>query len=376
MVESSYVEPILVRGDMLAGLSSGAYQQGNPGDPNFGIVLPGAEALGGAEDLYRLVWYQNTDTVSSDFHNGQFWRLEAYDPAADGDSNPREGDGGWTVVPGFETLVPKHDIVSGLGAGDDYIVFDSSSGTPLLYNINGGLPTTPTTLAYLGSQEQGDLAAGDNDGQLDFADAYAAVVCFAAGTRIATPVGERPVQSLRPGDLVLTIDAGPMPIRWIHDQPVAAAALAARPGLRPVRIGRDALGPGRPARTLFVSPQHRLLLPTISAGAGTLIAAIHLTALPGIRQVVPRRGVKYHHLLLDRHAILLANGMPAESMLPGHHALQSLGPRDREAVLAMLPELAAPLPGLALRPARPIVRGAAAREIVRQAARVALAAMS
>ena len=40
-------------------------------------------------------------------------------------------------------------------------------------------------------------------------------VCFARGTRIATLDGERPVEDLREGDLVLTADGRAVPVMWM-----------------------------------------------------------------------------------------------------------------------------------------------------------------
>lgn len=40
------------------------------------------------------------------------------------------------------------------------------------------------------------------------------VPCFACGTLIATPDGERPVETLAIGDLVTTMN-GTAPVRWI-----------------------------------------------------------------------------------------------------------------------------------------------------------------
>lgn len=45
--------------------------------------------------------------------------------------------------------------------------------------------------------------------------------CFAAGTLIATPGGDRPVEGLLPGDSVTTLDHGPQPLRWIGARRVA-----------------------------------------------------------------------------------------------------------------------------------------------------------
>lgn len=48
----------------------------------------------------------------------------------------------------------------------------------------------------------------------DLDDTYAPV-CFGSGTLIKTQDGVRPVEMLRIGDMVLTVDNGLQPIRWI-----------------------------------------------------------------------------------------------------------------------------------------------------------------
>ena len=255
MTDTLYSAPILLRGDMIASLSSSPTNVGNPGDPWFGIKMPDAKALGTPDDLFRLVWYGNTSTQGSafEFQNGQFWRLERYDPAQDPAGDPASGDEGWSIVPGYGLeLNPRNDLVNQLGAGDEYLVFSSPSGF-LLYDINGGLPAVRTHLVYQAEDENGDLARGDNDGNLDFYDAIAAV-CFCHDTRIATPEGPRPVQDLRPGDLVLTRDRGAQPLRWTGRRLLGDTALSAAPHLRPVRIAAGVLAPGIPCQGLCVSP--------------------------------------------------------------------------------------------------------------------------
>ena len=73
------------------------------------------------------------------------------------------------------------------------------------------------------------------------------IVCFAAGTLIRTPQGERRVEDLAVGDLVCTADNGPQPLRWRGQRHLDAAELAARPRLRPIRI-RARARLGRTAR--------------------------------------------------------------------------------------------------------------------------------
>ncbi|MEO1000489.1 MAG: Hint domain-containing protein, partial [Pseudomonadota bacterium] len=90
---------------------------------------------------------------------------------------------------------------------------------------------------------------------------YSALVnCFAAGTLIETPAGPRAVETLAVGDLVRTADGRDVALRWTGTQHLGPEELARQPALRPVRIAAGAFGPGRPARDLVVSPQHRIVV--------------------------------------------------------------------------------------------------------------------
>lgn len=364
---TTYSEPILLRGDMIASVSW-VGQQGNPSDDNFSMVLNGTQALGESSDLYRLVWFQNVNNGATSFGNGQFWRLESYNPDADPDGDPNTGDEGWTMVPGMNYLTPKHDLVAGLGAGDDYVVFSGGGGF-LIYDMNGGISTDSTTLTYAGSTEQGDWAVGNNNGEFDFSDSYAAAVCFGSGTLIDTPTGPRAVETLSPGDLVTTRDHGASEVLWRSVRTLSGEELAQHPNLRPVRIKAGALGPNRPNRDLIVSPQHRVLVASHIArrmvgSEEVLVPAIRLTGLPGITQVRAERGVTYHHFLCSQHEVVFAEGLPAESFYPGPQALKTISPVAREELFTLFPELTQRLPGQKLRSAHPIMAGRSARTLL------------
>lgn len=187
---------------------------------------------------------------------------------------------------------------------------------------------------------------------------YSDIACFAAGTRIATPCGTRRVEDIRPGDLVLTADHGAQPVRWAGKTALEGAALRQRPEHRPIRIAKGALGQGLPARDLFVSPQHRMLLAgwkvELFFGEPELLApASHLLGWPGISVVADCAAVTYHHLAFDRHEVIFAEGAAAESFLFGERMRDALEVRLRESLLAALPELDARSP----EPARPLARG-------------------
>lgn len=162
---------------------------------------------------------------------------------------------------------------------------------------------------------------GDDDGPL----------CFAAGTLILTSTGPVAVERLRAGDLVVTRDQGVQPVLWTGKRSIAPADLDLSPNQRPIRIAKDALGPGQPARDLVVSPQHRILLrsPIVQRMFGEaeiLVPARLLAGLPGISVQRDGQGVIYWHLLCRAHQVVAAEGAWTESLLPGPVALRAFGP--------------------------------------------------
>jgi hypothetical protein len=132
--------------------------------------------------------------------------------------------------------------------------------------------------------------------------------CFAAGTMIRTASGEVAVEALAVGDAVVTQAGAGEPIRWIGHRTVDCLRHAQPEAVLPVRIAPDAFGPGLPARSLFLSPDHAIL------AEGVLIPVKHLINGTCIRQVAAGR-VTYFHIELAEHAIILAEGLPAESYL-------------------------------------------------------------
>jgi hypothetical protein len=90
-----------------------------------------------------------------------------------------------------------------------------------------------------------------------------------AGTLIRTPMGDIPVEDLRPGDLICTADHGPQPLH--HTTPAQIEALGDQ---APVCIRAGTLGGHG---TLFVAPQHRIMirdaLATLLFGATEVMVA-------------------------------------------------------------------------------------------------------
>lgn len=133
-------------------------------------------------------------------------------------------------------------------------------------------------------------------------------VCFAAGTRIATPAGEMPVETLQIGDLVLTEEHGAQPVTWVGRQTVVRRFAGAR--ARPVRIAAHALGDGAPHTDLVLTTDHALVVDGLLIDAGALVNGTTVTLEPLAQ--VPAKAT-YYHVETERHATLRANGAPAET---------------------------------------------------------------
>ena len=100
-----------------------------------------------------------------------------------------------------------------------------------------------------------------------------------------------------------------MPVKWVGHRRLNLTAHP-RPDLAaPVRIRRGAFGQDLPHRDLVLSPDHCVFVD------GRLIPAKLLINDMTIVQERDTRAVTYYHVELDRHAVLLAEGLPAESYL-------------------------------------------------------------
>jgi hypothetical protein len=135
------------------------------------------------------------------------------------------------------------------------------------------------------------------------------IVCFLAGTAISTPCGARSIEDLKIGDLVSTADGGTAPVRWVGRRTVSAVFTDPLSGF-PIHLSPGSLGEGVPARDLFVSPDHALLVGGVLVHAGALVNGATI-----IRAAAPGERFTYYHVELDSHALILAEGVPAETFV-------------------------------------------------------------
>ena len=241
-------------------------------------------------------------------------------------------------------LVANDDEVEVLGhsaSGVDVLGNDGNGGELTITHINGqpvaaGDTVTLSTGEEITLNDDGtfDIASdGDEETNTftysiedEFGNTDTAFVkltttpCFVAGTLIKTVGGDKPVEKLRPGDLVFTRDHGPQPVRWVGKTVRIASGLDA-----PVSLSKNALGTHD---AIAFSPNHRIFVEGYMAEllferSGILAKSAHLVNGQSIRRVSDGRKVTYCHVLFDRHEVIMGNGLWSESYYPGAETLET-----------------------------------------------------
>lgn len=136
----------------------------------------------------------------------------------------------------------------------------------------------------------------------------ASAFCFAEGTRIETPAGPVAVEDLAEGQLVLTASGVARPVKWIG-QLVSRPARHRRPWeVQPVCIKPHAFGADMPAREVRLSPGHAVYVDGVLVPVGHLVNGATI-----VQEEVER--IRYFHVELETHDLLVAEGVPCESYL-------------------------------------------------------------
>ncbi len=163
---------------------------------------------------------------------------------------------------------------------------------------------------------------------------------------LRTPCGPRRVELLRPGDLVVTRDAGLQPVRLIWRREIGGGQMHGRPDPASIRVDPRAIGPLTPQRRLTLAPDHRLLVPGYRAAGRRddqpiLVAARHLVGLSDAIRIDTTSGpAEFYQLVFDGHQIFCADGLPVESLPPDPVILGGLDRAHRAELLRQFPRLA------------------------------------
>ncbi|MEO0665488.1 MAG: Hint domain-containing protein [Pseudomonadota bacterium] len=292
--------------------------------------------------------------VSIDAENGEYiyvvsaedFPIKLTDPDGNGSNNYEAFSLTDTSGPTPDVL-DFYDIGGGtqnIQATDGLAAGEVSDNIPVLVNPNQTTTSIqfnqpdPATVTYEA------LSPGDTG-----------LACFAAGTQVETPAGPRPIEALRAGDLVVTLDSGPRAILWVGSGSVPGDAAHA-----PIRIKAGTLGATRDVR---VSPQHRVLIEgweseLLFGQSQIFVPAISLVNGKTVTQE-PCAEITYFHILLEEHEVLTTSGLRSESLFAGCETHGN--PAAFEEAAALIPELRARAQAAEL--ARPAVSAREARAL-------------
>lgn len=279
----------------------------NTGTIKGHALLPGVNTVGAVD--YAITPAFGSPASATTYYSATGPSDLLFDESGQALSTPRTVAGPSFVAPtGAGTSVKGFAPFNGTSAAAP----NAAAVAALMLQANPNL--TPAQVTYILQATSTDLDLPESQQGGGLIDAERAVrwaldaACFAQGTRIATPGGAVPVESLRAGDLVRTLSGAARPVRWVGHRRVDCQRHPKPEQVWPIRVQAHAFAPGQPARALHLSPDHAVWV------GGTLIPIRYLANGASIAQA-PRPAVTYFHVELDTHDVLLAEGLPAESFL-------------------------------------------------------------
>ncbi|MGJ8629379.1 MAG: Hint domain-containing protein [Sulfitobacter sp.] len=225
----------------------------------------------------------------------------------------------------------------------NYVLTDDNGFEGFSITIGQTNSGTNTTTAFITNQPMvpGQTYTFTSEGNIGGnagARPYSEFACFTAGTLIETPDGPRRIDSLQPGDLVLTFENGPQPVRWVGRRSVPGISTMAPVVIRAGTLGTD--------QDLAVSPNHRILV----EGATTQLLTGHDILLVAAKHLVngktilrqPCGFITYVHLMFDDHQIITAQGCLSESYFYDARSRTALDSQQAAELLFLFPDISDP----------------------------------
>lgn len=202
--------------------------------------------------------------------------------------------GDWTLPADWSSATYPYATLTQPGVGCTEVSDPSGGGTFDFY-------------IAAGTNAQG----GDVDGHL------AIIACFVPGTRLLAERGEIAVEDIVKGERLITFDPRGLALGsgqvqrvcWIGRRRLDPARPLRPVSVLPIRVRRDAFAPGVPKRDLLLSPDHGIF------AEGVLIPARYLVNGRTVIRESGSQPITYYHVEVPRHAVLMAEGLLAESYL-------------------------------------------------------------
>lgn len=155
----------------------------------------------------------------------------------------------------------------------------------------------------------------------DFEQAFSA---FTHSTQIYAPGGPIQASDLLPGDMITCASGQQRRVVWIGSMTgVPTMDHPELPNFKLVRIAADTFGLDRPMGDLTLAPSAVLSVGYEDISAGDRVDG------DSICQLMPQSSVRMFHIMLDRPAHVLANGLPVASYVPSSNFVEKMGPNRK-----------------------------------------------
>lgn len=265
-------------------------------------------------DSIQCVTFANNDSTTIDANTEATLAVLANDNATGGGTLTITKINGVAVTAGQTVVLPTGEHVTLNADGTLSILTDGDAGTQNF---------TYTVKDSVGNTDVGYVSV-----------TTLPVPCFVAGTLIQTALGERAIETLKAGDMVMTLDHGLQPLRWIGQATHRAWGKAA-----PVRLAAGALGDHG---EICLSQNHRVMLTSAWAELmfgenEVLVHAKELVNDKSVRIIEDGREVTYVHLLFNEHEIVMTEGLASESYHPGRQTMEGFDASTRDEILSLMP---------------------------------------
>ena len=250
----------------------------------------------------------STDTVTS------IETFVADEAGGDNDSITIQGDLTTAQIAGLSDASVGTFTPSG---GGGPVAFGGGGGQPVLSALLGA--DTPGTYQITSGDEAGTVAGitFSNFETINFN-----MLCFAAGTQIATPTGETSVETLEIGDMVRTEEGRAVPVKWIGRQTIAKRFAGLRAEM--VRIDAGTLGNHS---DLTVTADHGMIIDGLVVNASALVNGTTINYVP-LSETADSFVV--YHVETEHHDVIIANGALSETYLdtPGRSIFDNAAEYD------------------------------------------------
>jgi hypothetical protein len=210
------------------------------------------------------------------------------------------------------------NVLSGTNAN-----FAGSSGAPVavqLANVVSGVQVkfigASSTQVKTLTGAAGTLTAAGQFSEIQFTtsgkfsiDAITTDInCFLSGTLLSAADGAMRVEDIQAGDRLMRADGRTTCVKWVAKQEMHPWCQTPEK-INPVCIKAGALAEGVPARNLFLTLDHGVVLDGLLINAGALCNGTSIFQV----ERMPLDGFCYYHVETDAHDVIVAEGAPVES---------------------------------------------------------------